>query len=324
MGANTQQEVMNYVSREETDILVYAGGIERRGYEAICKALEGTRRKNVLLVLCTFGGDPHAGYRIARSLHHHYGKDGQISILVPERCKSAGTLICIGAHQLVIADEGELGPLDVQVAKPDEMFASGSGLDIMRGLSNLRMGVLASFKEYLLDINAGSGVSTKMAAEVATRLAVGTYEPIFAQIDPIRLGEMEAALSIANAYGKRLAEKSKNLKPNALGKLVNSYPSHSFVIDRKEARDLFEKVRQPDPIETTIGELVKKSIWRNGSASQSTPQVLDLASVLQSSSSSAPKSAEQKSPSQGNSNEPKPASTPRVKRNARKSDGSSI
>lgn len=273
--------IVEYGDEQDTDVLIYSGPIDRRGYASVCGALEGSRKRNALVAVLTRGGDPHAGYRIARALHHNYGK-GEIRLLVPDLCKSAGTLICIGAHELVIADEGELGPLDVQVAKPDEMFASGSGLDIMRGLANLRVGVLESFKDYLLDINAGSGVSTKMAAEVATKLAVGTYEPVFAQIDPIRLGEMEAALSIANAYGKRLADKSKNLKSNALGRLVNSYPSHSFVIDRKEARELFERVRPPSDVEKTICDIAKKSIWRNGANSQGTPQVVDLVKVLQS------------------------------------------
>lgn len=275
------EEIVDYSLRHDTDVIVYSGPIDRSGYAAMCNVLRSPRRRNALVAVLTYGGDPHAGYRIARALHHNY-ETGQISLLVPDLCKSAGTLICIGAQELVIADEGELGPLDVQVAKPDEMFASGSGLDIMRGLTNLRFGVKESFRDYLLEINAGSGVSTKMAAEVATKLAVGTFEPVFAQIDPIRLGEMEAALSIANAYGKRLADKSKNLKPGALARLVNSYPSHSFVIDRKEARELFKNVRPPDSAEQRIGELVKNTIWKNGAVSQGNPQIVDLIQLLQS------------------------------------------
>ncbi len=286
MPSTIVETVLGLAKQQETDILVYAGAVERRGYESLCKTLDGHRQKNALLVLCTYGGDPNAGYRVARALHHNY-PTGRVSVLVPDLCKSAGTLICIGAHELVIADRGELGPLDVQVAKPDELLASGSGLDIVRGLASLRLGVLESFREYLLEINAGSGISTRMAAELATQLAVGTFEPIFAQIDPIRLGEMEAALSIANAYGKRLADKSKNLKPNALGKLVNSYPSHSFVIDRKEARDLFENVRQPSDAEAEVGALVARTIWRNGLATQTSPQVVDLVEVLHSNAASA-------------------------------------
>jgi hypothetical protein len=269
---------------QDSDLLAYIGPIERYGYEALCDLLEkkATLRNSVKLFLCTFGGDANAGYRIARALSHNYKKD--ISVLVPHYCKSAGTLVCIGAKELVIFDEGELGPLDVQVSKPDEIFASGSGLDIIRGLQHLEQSVLNTFKEHLIEINAGSGLSTKTAAELASKLTIGTYEPIFAQIDPLRLGEMEAALSIANAYGTRLNERFKNLMQGALQKLVSSYPSHGFVIDRKEARALFTSVRAPIEEEVVAASPIK-SFWRRGRSDMKIPHVLDLEILVKSKNS---------------------------------------
>lgn len=243
------------ISDSDSDVYAYIGPVDRQGYERLSQVLEsrnGSRKKNCLLVIVTFGGDPNAGYRIARSLSHNY-PNGKISVLVPHYCKSAGTLICIGANELVIADTGELGPLDIQVQKPDEMFKSASGLDIIRGLTYLRDNVLESFRSYLIDINQGSGLSTKSASEIASKLTIGIHEPIFAQIDPMRLGEMQAALTIALEYGERLNQRYQNLKPEALSKLATSYPSHGFVIDRKEARDLFENVRIPTEYEALIG-----------------------------------------------------------------------
>ncbi|RZI63006.1 MAG: hypothetical protein EOP37_00605 [Rubrivivax sp.] len=49
-------------------------------------------------------------------------------------------------------------------------------------------------------------------------------------------------MTVALAYGQRLAEHSQNIGQEALTKLVTCYPSHSFVIDRKEARVLFRNV----------------------------------------------------------------------------------
>ncbi len=243
-------------SERDTDILAYIGPVDRNGYDSLCRILESSpRKKHCMFAVATFGGDPNAGYRVARALSHNY-PDGRISILVPYFCKSAGTLICIGAHELVIADRGELGPLDIQVQKPDEMFKSASGLDIIRGLTYLQDAALATFKNYLLDINQGSGLSTKSASEIASKLTIGLHEPIFAQIDPIRLGEMQAALTIALEYGTRLNERYSNLMPTALSQLASSYPAHGFVIDRKEARSLFNNVRCPDPHEGAIGSLV--------------------------------------------------------------------
>lgn len=239
------EDLALYAEDQECDVLAYTGRISRIGYDDLCKAIPTHRRKNCLLVLATLGGDPNAGYRIARALSHHYPEPGQIRILVPHYCKSAGTLICIGANELIISDRGELGPLDIQVQKPDEMLQLASGLDIIRGLAYLRDESLTTFRGYLIDINDGGGLSTSIASEIASKLTIGMYNPIFAQIDPLRLGEMQAALTVAVEYGTRLNDRTHNLKQNALQKLSMQYPSHSFVIDRKEVRQLFERVRAP-------------------------------------------------------------------------------
>jgi hypothetical protein len=123
-------------------------------------------------------------------------------------------------------------------------------------MESLKDGLLSSFRQLLVDINAGTGISTKSAADVATKLAVGIYEPILGQVDPMRLGEMEAALQIAFEYGSRLDERFENLKTNALIRLVHGYPSHSFVIDRKEAKSLFKRVRRPSQLEATMAHVL--------------------------------------------------------------------
>ena len=273
-----EKSAIKAFDEQQSDIFAYIGPVDRTGYDLLCQALESKPRKlNCMLAVTTFGGDPNAGYRVARALSHHY-PDGKISILVPHYCKSAGTLICIGGHELVIADRGELGPLDIQVQKPDEMFKSASGLDIIRGLTYLQDAALNTFREYLVDINQGSGLSTKSASEIASKLTIGLHEPIFAQIDPMRLGEMQAALTIALEYGTRLNKRFGNLKAGALSKLATSYPAHGFVIDRKEARGLFQNVRIPSEHEAFLATWVADVFVRE--ARRGTGLVLDCAAVF--------------------------------------------
>jgi len=107
-------------------------------------------------------------------------------------------------------DKSELGPLDVQIQKRDEIFQLSSGLDIMRGMSYLQEEALQAFNSYLIEINGGSGLSTTIASDISSKLVTGLYEPLFAQIDPVKLGEMNAALQIANEYGTRLNQKYCN------------------------------------------------------------------------------------------------------------------
>ena len=71
-----------------------------------------------------------------------------------------------------------------------------------------------------------------MAAETATQLTIGMMEPLYSQIDPIRLAEVERSSRIAKKYGERL--QTDNLNKDALERLIGDYPSHNFVIDRNE------------------------------------------------------------------------------------------
>lgn len=233
------------------DAYLYFGSVNQYGYDRLSTLLETRSKKNsqACLVLITTGGSADYGYRIARAIRHHYEN---FNVIIPDICKSAGTLICIGADELVFGDRGELGPLDVQIMKPDEMFESMSGLDLSQALLALQNQVLSAFREYLVDIRGGAGLQTKLAADIAEKLTEGFVAPIAAKVDPLTLGEHQRAMQIGYAYGKRLNETSHILKEGALQSLISDYPSHGFVIDRKEARDLFNNVSRPKGFSTKL------------------------------------------------------------------------
>lgn len=234
----------NFLDTYDGEVYLYYGDITRNGYRLISDTYEqrAEKKSRVCLVLVSYGGDADAAYRIARATNHHFER---IEVLIPDICKSAGTLLCIGAHALIFGDRGELGPLDIQLSKPDEMFESMSGLDIIQAINALQNQVLDSFRTYLIDIRAGSRIRTKTAADVATKLANEFVAPIAAKIDPLTLGEHQRAMQIAYDYGERLSNMTESLKANALVRLVSDYPSHGFVIDRKEAGELFNDVSAP-------------------------------------------------------------------------------
>lgn len=257
MRSNLTEELAKF-SDADTDVVIYSGGIARDGYDKFCKILSQPKRSKLLFVLNTHGGDPNAGYRIARAAVHNYGAEN-FRILIPAYCKSAGTLICIGCSHIVMADQAELGPLDVQLRKQDELFQQSSGLDILRGVTYLQEEALATFRSYLVDINGGAVLSTRVASEIASDLVIGLYEPLFAQVDPVKLGEMNAALEIARHYGERLDTQSLSLKEHALNKLIMGYPTHGFVIDRAEARTLFKNVTAPDADEKILCDFFRES-----------------------------------------------------------------
>lgn len=230
----------------KVDIYSYAGAISPAGYAKICAQISSSKRADsALLIMGTPGGDPHAGFRIARALQHTY-EEG-FSALIPRYCKSAGTLVLLGAKKLYMADQSELGPLDIQIKKGDELYGRNSGLDMNQAVDFLKAESLASFNQFM-ERFVRQGLSTKFAAEIAVKLVNGIFNPIAAQIDPLRLAEMQRATAITLSYGQLLSETGKNVQPSGLGTLVGGYPSHGFVIDRKEARSIFNEVDPPTAI----------------------------------------------------------------------------
>ena len=214
-------------------------------------------------MLVTTGGDPDCAYRIARCLQAKYE---EFILYVSGCCKSAGTLVAIGAHCLVVSDHGELGPLDVQMSKKDELWETQSGLTVMDTLTALQHKALFTFEKIFLSIKAKSGgaITLKTATEIATEMTTGLFTSLYGQVDPMHVGEAGRAMSIANYYGKRLLTESRNIDPDALEFIISQYPSHGFVIDRQEAGRLFQNVREPTSDETLLAEkLGELARWPN-------------------------------------------------------------
>lgn len=225
----------------DQDMFVYSGGIyEEAVAEAMNTIATGRSKDKVTLLLTTEGGDPNAAYRLGRFLQNLYE---YIRVLIVGHCKSAGTLVTIAADELAFGPWGELGPLDVQVAKKDELMFVNSGLDSLQAFALVTGHVYTAFENYMLQtvLKSHGAVSFATASEIATRLATGLITPLAAQIDPHRLGEIDRMMAVATAYGERLDR--GNLREGALDALVNDYPSHGFIIDMEEAQgELFNKV----------------------------------------------------------------------------------
>jgi hypothetical protein len=236
----------------DEDVLLFNGSIEADDEHIIADACDFHRNhSNVLFILVTNGGDPHVAYKMARSLEQAYDR---FTAFVVGPCKSAGTLLVAGANKLVISDRGELGPLDTQMRKSDELARMDSGLTVTEALGYLEDRAFNSFEQFFLKILRGSSgqISFKTATQVSTDLVVGLYESQFNQIDPMLLGEASRAIRISGDYADRLGRHGKNLKDDKIGQLVLAFASHGFVIDRDEACQFFEHVSGPDEMEKAL------------------------------------------------------------------------
>lgn len=214
------------------------------------------RRGTVYVIIVTEGGLGEAAYRACRLLQMNYSR---IVCVIPGWCKSAGTLFCAGAHELLFSEHGELGPIDVQLRRADEIGERDSGLAIDAAFDGLSEATFKLFENFMLGIKARSfgSVTFKTAADIAAQVSVGLVAPIFAQLDPVKVGETHRSVRVAEEYAKRLNLIGKNIQMSdgydAIGTLVRGYPSHDFVIDYIEACMLFNNVALADNI---VAELV--------------------------------------------------------------------
>ena len=228
-----------YIEGDEgRELFVFSGNIEKEEVAEMQNQVEQFKNKDkkASLFLTTFGGDAHEAYRLIQCVKSSFS---EIRLLLFGNCKSAGTLVAIGADELAFGPRGELGPLDVQVRPPDEIYRLSSGLDIFQAVHVVTTLAERTFGRYMLNL-VKSGISTRTASEIASNLAGRLFEPITAQIDPLRIGEAERAMRIAEEYGNRIG--LGNLKQGALNQLTRSYPSHHMVIDEYEAKKIFKKV----------------------------------------------------------------------------------
>lgn len=235
-----QQGAVDAVSEKfQADVFLFNSACERDCADELRCIISRLpkRRENAFLMLCTEGGDADAAYIIARYMRANYK---QFILYVGGWCKSAGTLIALGADPIIMHDFAEFGPLDVQIMKRDEAFERTSGQDVFKALNLLPDQAFGIFRNCFIRIKKeiSAAITTKTASDVAAQLALGMLTPICEQIDPMKLGESYRNMNIAEEYGRRLCN-----APEILARLIGGYSTHSFVIDRKEAQALFRDVK---------------------------------------------------------------------------------
>ena len=181
---------------------------------------------------------------------------GNFYLFTNSLCKSAGTLIALGADILIMTDHAEFGPLDTQVMVRDEFGEYQSGLIDTDALRILQGEVFANFRGQfgeLLSLGSGN-FTTQTASRIASELTIGLFDGIYSQVNPIRFGERGRAVQVALEYGRRVT--TSNVKEGTLNRLATGYPSHRFVIDRRETEELFYEVFRPNEQMDTVSVLL--------------------------------------------------------------------
>ncbi|MBL7198246.1 MAG: hypothetical protein ISS47_09130 [Candidatus Omnitrophica bacterium] len=178
------------------------------------------------LFLYTRGGDTMVPWRIV-SLFREYCK--QFSVLIPYKAHSAGTLICLGATEIIMGKMGELSPVDPSVTTPFNPPTPGK------------------IQEAKLDVSVEDVISYFLLAKEKVGLTeqqqLGeVFKSLSEKIHPLALGSINRAHSQIRKLARQLLElhmKGATQTPkidNIVDKLTEKLFSHNYLISREEAK----------------------------------------------------------------------------------------
>src|ERR1700704_3143470 len=118
ISSKRQATVITLIHRQET--MSFLGfpimrHIDIDDAESVLRAIRGTPPGRAIeMILHTPGGLVLAASQIAQALRDH---DGKVTAVVPHYAMSGGTLIALGADEIVIDDHAALGPVDPQLGQ---------------------------------------------------------------------------------------------------------------------------------------------------------------------------------------------------------------
>ena len=183
-----------------------------------------------------------AAYQLAIALRKHCR--GYVAI-VPRRAKSAATLLVLGADEIALGTEGELGPLDAQVYDPDREDVV-SALDELQALERLHAFSLEAFDRSMYLLISRTGKKTDTLMPLVSRFVTEMIRPLFEKIDAVHYTQMARVLKVAEDYAVRLLQPRYSAKEaqRIARHLVERYSEHGFVIDSTEAEAIGLKLSQ--------------------------------------------------------------------------------
>jgi Serine dehydrogenase proteinase len=237
-------------------LLVVSRSLVHADVLTVRKVLATMAGDHLHVIVAGPGGVSEAAYLLARELRRRFA---QLTAYVPFLAKSAATVLCLAAEELVLGSLGELGPLDQQYEEKQQADYPLNTSRLLPGvaLRHLQEGATALYDTLVRQIVKESGLRPLEAGSKATELIGALYAPLYQQLDPARLATCARELAVGKAYAERVLRRYRpalwaESGPKILDRLVQEYPTHGFVLDREELDELGLPTRVPDDTEAAL------------------------------------------------------------------------
>lgn len=212
--------------------------------------------ERVVVIVDSPGGYGPPAYSLARLFQRHCG--GWTAI-VPRYGKSAATLFIMGADQLYMGRDAELGPLDAQLMDPEREEVT-SALDEVQALERMHSSALDQIDQTMQLLLARTGKKVETLLPIVTKFVSDTMAPLLDKIDTVHYSQQSRVLKVAEDYAVRLMlpRMAREDAEYCARHFVNHYSEHGFVIDAEEAN---QYLGLGDPTEEQAVAIANMEEW---------------------------------------------------------------
>lgn len=201
-------------------------------------------RPRIDIFLYTRGGDVLTPWRLVNLLREF---TPSLGVLVPFRAASAGTLLCLGADEIVMGRLGELGPIDPSVANafnPEDPGNPAARLPVS-----------------VEDVMAYLALAREVAGLEGEGSIAAAFNRLVDRVHPLALGNVHRNYALIRLLARKLLQ--MHLPPEEddrvqeiIQNLTEKLNAHNHMISRREAvQDIKLQVVEPS-------ERLEDLMWR--------------------------------------------------------------
>ena len=173
------------------------------------------------LLLASPGGDGETALRMVRFMQ---ARCRELTVIVPDQAKSAATILCLGAHHILMGPGGDLGPIDPQMIRYENGHAvmAASAKEIVAAVNEAEKRVTKNPDSFPLFASLLSEVNMLMVEQARSAL------------------DRSAALMVEalKTQGQRSDAEVKTLAARLKAPLIKAPTMHSAVISADDATKL--------------------------------------------------------------------------------------
>ncbi len=189
--------------------------------------------QKISLFIYTTGGDILAAWSII-NLVRQFCKE--LEVIIPSKCLSAGTLMALGANNIVMTKQATLGPIDPSVNGPlnPQVIFNGQQQQWAVSVEEIKGFIALAKQEFGIEDGPALAQILQSLSDKVHPLVLGRVYRTQAQI------QMLARKQLAN----QVAE--KNTVDGIVSFLCSESGSHDYTINRTEAKELGLNIEKPD------------------------------------------------------------------------------